>query len=63
VLLALLLFERLTPGEAAAALSLSVADVESRLDLLLTELAGALRGLPFRVRRSTATPVRLRKAS
>ena len=63
VLLALLLFERLTPEEAALALDVPCPAIESRLDTLMAELRAAMRGLPFRARRSTATPVRLRRAS
>jgi DNA-directed RNA polymerase specialized sigma24 family protein len=63
VLLALLLFERLTPAEAAEALSISVADVESRFDHLLAELEGTVRGVPFRARRTAPAGLRLRRAS
>lgn len=63
VLLALLLFERLTPAEAALALDVPCSAVESRLDTLMAELRAAMRGLPFRARRPAMTSVRLRRAS
>lgn len=63
VLLALLLFERLTPAEAAEALSISVADVESRFDHLRAELEGTVREVPFRARRTAPVGLRLRRAS
>jgi DNA-directed RNA polymerase specialized sigma24 family protein len=62
-LLALLVFERLTPEEAAQVLGIPCEAVETRLDALMVELRAAVRGVPFRPRRPAVTPVRLRRAS
>ena len=63
VLLALLLFERLTVAEAAEALSVPLAHVEARFEALLAELGAAARGATFRNRRAAPVAVRLRRAS
>jgi len=65
VLLALLLFERLTPAEAARVLDVPVARIERSYAALLVQLR---RTLPGRIRRARlprfATPAaRLRRAS
>ena len=62
-LLALLLFERLTLGEAAAALDTTPADVEARMRDLRAQLGRAAHGLPFRTRLLVTPVVRLRSAS
>ena len=46
--LALRLFERLTPAEAAQALGMPITDLLSTYDALIRELRRSLRGLRFR---------------
>ncbi len=66
--LALMLFERLTPAEAAQALGMPITDLLRTYDALLRELRRALRGLRFRSRLTqdgrtrTASEARVREA-
>ncbi len=65
VLLALLLFERLTPAEAASVLGVPAGRVERAYASLLSQLRETLRGrVPVRTAPRFATPTaRLRRAS
>jgi DNA-directed RNA polymerase specialized sigma24 family protein len=67
LVLALLLYERLSPAEAASALGISVRRVRGSLRRTLADLAAAARGETAdaiaRPRRVRSTEPRLRKAS
>jgi DNA-directed RNA polymerase specialized sigma24 family protein len=65
VVLALLLFERLTPPEAADALGVSPRQLERVYNQVLRDLDGAMQTPPRRSRRPRPplSPITLRKAS
>ena len=65
VLLALLLFERLTPAEAASVLGVPAARIERAYASLLARLGESLRGRAFRkgAPRFATPTARLRRAS
>ena len=69
LVLVLLLYERLTPSEAAATLGLTPRQVERAYFTALADLQGALRGARNGrrsraiARRSLGAPARVRKAS
>ncbi len=63
VLLALLLFERLTPAEAASVLDLPPARVERSYASLLAELRRVVRSGAVQAPRFAVPPARVRRAS